>query len=262
MIVLSWTVGPDWPSNGEIDIIEGVNSQPSNGVTLHTGPGCSISDNGLFTGQMTTTNCDVKAQGQAENAGCQIQAQNSLSYGSGFNANSGGTYAMEWTSEAINVWFFARGSIPSDIGTGSPDPSGWGAAVASFSGGCNIDSSFKNQQLVGIPASFLSLRGLDRTLVQIKVLTHSNLHRSSTRPSAATGPETPGPRTQPVHRRRLRAKPLFRTTLPPSKTPTGPLIPSKCTNPLAPLLLPHAAPLVPRLRLLRRSCRTPHPRSK
>ncbi|CAG8327901.1 unnamed protein product [Penicillium nalgiovense] len=31
-----WTSGPDWPNSGEIDIIEGVNGQKSNAVTLHT----------------------------------------------------------------------------------------------------------------------------------------------------------------------------------------------------------------------------------
>jgi hypothetical protein len=41
-----WTVGDSWPTNGEIDIIEGVNSQKSNSMALHTNPGCSINDVG------------------------------------------------------------------------------------------------------------------------------------------------------------------------------------------------------------------------
>lgn len=33
-----WTVGPDWPNNGEIDIIEGINNITNNQMTFHTGP--------------------------------------------------------------------------------------------------------------------------------------------------------------------------------------------------------------------------------
>ena len=144
----SWTVGPNWPSNGEIDIIEGVNSQSTNSMTLHTGPGCSITNNGAFSGTLGTTNCDINAAGQATNAGCQINTPNSASYGSGFNAGQGGVYATEWTSQAISIWFFPRSAIPSDIASGSPDPTSWGAATASFAGGCNVDQFFNNQQIV------------------------------------------------------------------------------------------------------------------
>jgi hypothetical protein len=143
-------VGPNWPYDGEIDIIEGVNSQASNDMTLHTGPGCSISNNGTFSGSMTTSNCYVNAPGQSQNAGCQITTTNPQSYGADFNANGGGVYATEWTSQSINIYFFPRSSIPSDISNGNPDPSTWGTALASFSGGFNIDSFFKDQQIVRV----------------------------------------------------------------------------------------------------------------
>src|SRR2546423_13817757 len=94
------------PSGGEIDVVEGVNSQTSNAMTLHTGPGCSFPNNGRFSGSMTTQNCFVNAPGQSTNAGCQITTTNSQSYGAGFSANGGGVYATEWTSESINVHFF------------------------------------------------------------------------------------------------------------------------------------------------------------
>jgi hypothetical protein len=144
----SWTVGPNWPNSGEIDIIEGVHEQSSNDMTLHTSGSCSISGNGGFSGGMATSNCDVNAPGQGTNEGCKISSSNSVSYGSGFNANGGGVYATEWTSDAISVWFFPRGSIPSDVSGSNPDPSGWGIPTAKFSGGCDIDSSFKDQQIV------------------------------------------------------------------------------------------------------------------
>ncbi|KAL6250666.1 hypothetical protein RBB50_002969 [Rhinocladiella similis] len=146
-----WTVGANWPSTGEIDIIEGVNSQIGNSMALHTGQGCSISSNGDFSGQISSTNCYVAAPGQAMNAGCQILATNDrASYGTQFNQGQGGVFATEWTSTGINIWFFPRGGVPSDIASGSPDPSSgsWGTPMSSFAGGCAIDNFFSNHQIV------------------------------------------------------------------------------------------------------------------
>lgn len=143
-----WTVGPNWPDNGEIDIIEGVNEQSTNAMTLHTGPGCSITNTGGFSGSITTSNCDINAAGQSTNAGCQIMESATNSYGAGFNSNNGGVYATLWNSNAITIYFFPRSSIPSDIASGSPNPSGWGTPAAVFKGGCDISSTFKSQQIV------------------------------------------------------------------------------------------------------------------
>lgn len=143
-----WTVGPNWPNSGEIDIIEGVNSQQSNSMALHTNSGCSISNNGLFSGEISTPNCFVNAPDQANNAGCAILTPNSASYGAGFNEGQGGVYATEWTSSHISIWFFPRSAIPSDISTGTPNPSNWGSPVASFTGGCDIDNFFESHQIV------------------------------------------------------------------------------------------------------------------
>lgn len=143
-----WMVGPDWPNDGEIDIIEGVNSQNSNSMTLHTDAGCSITNNGQYTGTLTTSNCNVAAAGQSANAGCQINTPNTASYGTGFNSQGGGVYATEWTSETISIWFFPRDSVPSDITNGNPDPAGWGVATSAFSGGCDIDQHFQDLQIV------------------------------------------------------------------------------------------------------------------
>ena len=143
-----WMVGPDWPTYGEIDIIEGVNSQASNSMTLHTNAGCAITNNGQYTGTMSTSNCNVGAAGQSTNAGCQINCPSTGSYGTAFNAGGGGVYATEWTSDEISIWFFPRSAIPSDISSGSPNPTSWGPATAAFSGGCDIDTHFENLQIV------------------------------------------------------------------------------------------------------------------
>ncbi|KAK4896775.1 hypothetical protein LTR27_005369 [Elasticomyces elasticus] len=143
-----WLVGPNWPNEGEIDIIEGVNEQATNAMTLHTKSGCSITDNNVFSGAIVTDNCDVNASGQDKNAGCSIKTEDTQSYGSGFNDNNGGVYATEWTSSAISVYFFPRGSIPSDITSGSPMPSSWGKPLAQFQGGCDIPDFFSEQQIV------------------------------------------------------------------------------------------------------------------
>lgn len=143
-----WMVGPNWPNAGEIDIIEGVNSQSTNAMTLHTGDGCSITNNNAFSGTIGTDNCYVDASGQSDNAGCSIDTTNIQTYGDGFNSNNGGVYATNYESSAISIYFFPRGSIPSDITSGSPDPTGWGTPLAQFQGGCDIDSFIYNQQIV------------------------------------------------------------------------------------------------------------------
>ncbi|EED16874.1 endo-1,3(4)-beta-glucanase, putative [Talaromyces stipitatus ATCC 10500] len=142
-----WTVGSDWPNNGEIDIIEGVSQQSANAMTLHTSNGCSINDSG-FTGHLATSNCYVNAAGQANNAGCSIDATTSATYGDAFNTNGGGIYAMEWTDNYIQVFEFSHATAPADINSNSPDPSNWGEPAARFQGNCDIDSHFSQHQIV------------------------------------------------------------------------------------------------------------------
>lgn len=117
-------------------------------MALHTTDGCSISHDGSFTGSLSTANCFVNATGQPQNAGCGIHTQDTRSYGNDFNANRGGVYATEWTSSAIKIWFFPRGTIPADITHGDPDPVTWGQPAADFHGGCDIDAHFRDQHIV------------------------------------------------------------------------------------------------------------------
>ena len=146
--------GPDWPNNGEVDILEGVNRNSANVMSLHSGPNCMMSA-GNQSGTILDLDCDGTHN---QNSGCGVTSSTANSYGSNFNyknglgkfPNSGGVYATEWTSDHITTWFFPRGSIPSDITNGTPNPSGWGKAQSSFVGGsgCDIDTLFSNMQVV------------------------------------------------------------------------------------------------------------------
>jgi len=148
----SWMLGPNWPSGGEIDIIEGINQQSQNNMTLHTSPGCFIINTDTFTGRLNTTDCYGNALGQANNAGCQITASTSNTYGIGFNTIKGGVYATEWTSSYISIYFFLRSQVPADIDRNNLDVSTWVPPLAQFQGNCDVDTHFQNQQIVSSAA--------------------------------------------------------------------------------------------------------------
>ncbi|QIW95191.1 hypothetical protein AMS68_000709 [Peltaster fructicola] len=141
-----WLVGPNWPNNGEIDIIEGVNDGSTNLMSMHTAQGCQI-QNSAMSGTIQTSDCWINDPNQSSNAGCGISTSNTATYGTQFNTNGGGVYATSFTSNFVKVWFFPRNSIPSDIKNGQPNPDGWGQPVAFFSG-CNIGQYVKSQQIV------------------------------------------------------------------------------------------------------------------
>ncbi|KAG6167496.1 hypothetical protein E4U51_002836 [Claviceps purpurea] len=144
-----WSYGPNWPNDGEIDLIEGANDQHLNILSAHTSAGCTLSKN-LESKALTpprTANCDVGTL----NVGCAYDApaKDTSSYGDGFNAAGGGVYAMEWDSEYIKIWHFARSQIPRDIKTKKPDPKTWGLPDAIFGGdSCDVDKYFKDMSLV------------------------------------------------------------------------------------------------------------------
>ncbi|KAG5943599.1 hypothetical protein E4U59_000238 [Claviceps monticola] len=142
-----WMFGPEWPGNGEIDILEGVNAQTKNSVTLHTKAGCHISNHGtLASTKFASSDCGAVGT----SAGCGQHTADNQNYGDGFNAIGGGIYATEWTSDHIAVWFFPRHKIPQDIDAENPDPTSWGSPMARFVGGpsCAIDNHFSNHQIV------------------------------------------------------------------------------------------------------------------
>lgn len=182
--------GASWPDTGEIDILEGVNDNDYNSMTLHTTAGRSVNNVSsayavgeddmpagasstlnstlAYTDRLVTSNCDTAASGQPQNAGCVIQApspqsqtspisphagningknpsDNSTSepaipaiFGTAFNAQGGGTYAMQWTATSIRIWVFPYDWTPADIASGSPDPDSWPTLFATFAGECEF----------------------------------------------------------------------------------------------------------------------------
>jgi hypothetical protein len=137
-------------NNGEIDIVEGVNDQTTNLMTLHSAAGPSLGAAAdSFAGNVLTSNCDVNAPNQEKNAGCSIGDTSDLSFGTGFNNAGGGVFATEWTSSFIKIWFFPRGTIPDDVANSNPQPSAnWGTPRSLFQGQFDLDTHFKDLQLV------------------------------------------------------------------------------------------------------------------
>jgi hypothetical protein len=137
-----WSVGKNWPADGEIDIIEGVNLQDHNEIVMHTAGTCSITDTGM-TGAVNATGCGE----DLGTVGCVIEGQQG-SYGTSFNKQGGGVYAMQWTEQFVKIWFFPRASIPTSITKGAPDVSQFGTPMALVEDGCDVANSFKAQSFV------------------------------------------------------------------------------------------------------------------
>ncbi|KAI9807053.1 MAG: hypothetical protein M1825_005770 [Sarcosagium campestre] len=143
-----WMSDPNnWPDNGEIDIMEAVNkASTGNLMSLHTSEGCTMDTQKKMIGNSEWLDCHNSTN---YNSGCGVTAA-STTYGSSFNKNGGGIYAVEWRIDGIRIWFFPRSSIPGDIQVGnSPDPSTWGYPLADFPRTqCNIGQHFRNHSII------------------------------------------------------------------------------------------------------------------
>ncbi|KAJ7728148.1 glycoside hydrolase family 16 protein [Mycena maculata] len=141
----------NWPAGGEVDIVEGVNDQGTDQVTLHTSPGCEMPATGrTMTGTALDLDCDTSVNG---NAGCGVSVGQAPSFGPTFNADGGGWYAIERTTTFINVFFWSRQAtdIPVDVvaGGSSVDTSNWGTPVANFPNtDCNIAEFFDGNNII------------------------------------------------------------------------------------------------------------------
>jgi hypothetical protein len=95
-----WTVGKNkgnWPNDGEIDIIEYVNHL-DNSMALHTGGGeCKLDhteQGGGLGGDGVCDNSYERMPFQYKNQGCSVSIPDGDCFGSRFNQNKGGVYAM------------------------------------------------------------------------------------------------------------------------------------------------------------------------
>jgi len=143
-------VGPNWPTAGEIDIIEGVNDQANNQMTLHSGTSnqCTLDESFSFTGQ-PTGNMDCYSSA-GNDLGCSILDTDASSFGYGFNSGQGGVFALQWdNSYGMSIWRFARDRIPQDITSQTPNPANWGEPTGFWSADtCDIGANFYSHTLV------------------------------------------------------------------------------------------------------------------
>lgn len=154
LTVPSWSVGPNWPEDGEVDIIEGINSRDYNLMALHTMEGCVIEKSENYKAVIETDNCYIEAPGQGDNQGCAFNDHSPNTFGKGFNEIGGGVYATEWKKDVVNIWFFPRSEIPEDLNTPNPDPTKWGKPNAQFKGTCDFDKLLKEQRFVCTSCSY------------------------------------------------------------------------------------------------------------
>lgn len=177
----------NWPVNGEIDIVEGINYQSIAKTALHSTKGCTMDDIplGTMTGSWDTAtgipnaktgipdmtvryaqNCFVYDQHQWLNQGCVAMDTDGDSIGQPLNKKGGGVYALEWDpiNRHIRTWVFAPHSkvpdnIVDSIRTASnpleerimPDPDQWPIPYGYFAIGEGTNcaaSHFRHMRLV------------------------------------------------------------------------------------------------------------------
>ena len=178
----------NWPVNGEIDIVEGVNFQDEAKTALHTTRGCDMKDVpvGTMTGIWDTAvgipdkktgipdmtyrearNCYVYDPHQWLNQGCVAIDADGGSLGKPLNEKGGGIFVLEWDPayRHIRTWVFsphttvpenlvdairtASAELPSD--RVMPNPEEWPVPYGYFpiGGQTNCEGTkFRNMRLV------------------------------------------------------------------------------------------------------------------
>jgi len=116
-------------------------------MSLHTNEICIIQGNmTTMTGSLENTNC---AYYPDYNVGCGVKDERDTSFGAGFNSGGGGVYAMQWTSESINIWVWPRLEVPTDVDNKVPDPGSWGLPSAQLGvGNCSVDQHFQSHKII------------------------------------------------------------------------------------------------------------------
>ncbi|OCH84058.1 hypothetical protein OBBRIDRAFT_815608 [Obba rivulosa] len=131
--------------NGELDILEGVNSLSGYTTLQH--------ERGMH--DAGESRADWVSSPQASgNSGCSVSSPSSNSFGPTFNSIGGGWYVIERNPTALSVWFWARndGSVPATVSGGASTIStvGWKTPLAYFpsSPTCNLSTNLKNHNII------------------------------------------------------------------------------------------------------------------
>ncbi|KAF9562372.1 glycoside hydrolase family 16 protein, partial [Agrocybe pediades] len=140
----------DKPAGGLVDILEGVNDQAPDTVTLHTIEGCTMPVNRSQTGITRQLDCNVAVN---SNAGCGVSLTEPANYGPDFNANGGGWYAIERAADHISIWFWPRSDrhVPHQVKSGGVlvNPKEWGTPSAFFPNtSCDMTKFFEEHNII------------------------------------------------------------------------------------------------------------------
>ncbi|KAI8876073.1 glycoside hydrolase family 16 protein [Backusella circina FSU 941] len=108
-----WLVGNSWSKNGEIDIIEGVNTVKHNTISIHSNNKCIISSTTKLASGLSASSLTCSG------TKCSTRITHPHAFGADFNQNNGGIYVVQWIkATSFHIWFFPRDSIPADITSG------------------------------------------------------------------------------------------------------------------------------------------------
>ncbi|PMB67693.1 putative endo-1,3(4)-beta-glucanase [Beauveria bassiana] len=146
-----WTLGEDWPNNGEIDMYEGWNLHKVNKPALHTAPETRVGQCYLdksAQAKIVSDNCDNSFENRLnawKGQGCQVEEVNDGIWGS----PDGGIQALEWTKDTIKLYTWPIGQAPKNIDSDTPDTSSWGTpSVQLSSPRCDTSRAFGKQTIL------------------------------------------------------------------------------------------------------------------
>ncbi|GFH44916.1 hypothetical protein CTEN210_01390 [Chaetoceros tenuissimus] len=178
---------PNWPINGEIDILEGVNTQSKAKTALHTTKGCDMNDVplGVKTGDWDTAvgvpkqngdldmtvrearDCYAYDEHQWLNQGCVETEAEDGTLGEPLNKKGGGVFVFEWDpiNRFMKSWVFSPHiKVPDNLRMALesanekestskivPDPRTWGLPYAYYPIGKGTSCSeehFRNMHLI------------------------------------------------------------------------------------------------------------------
>ncbi|KAF9526028.1 2 beta-glucanase [Crepidotus variabilis] len=134
---------------GEIDIVEGVNSEPQDAATFWTAPDGNCKQR--VKQELDDPSSPIILKDCSE--GCAVRPESRKSFGTAFNDNGGGWYAIERSPTFVKLWFWERNNaaVPADVknGQSSVEPAGWGEPFFDMTNdNCDIDSNLKAHNLI------------------------------------------------------------------------------------------------------------------